>query len=236
MHPGARLATALRGDRGEFDGMTNDQDLELSVLERVADWDESPGNTPRKLDLTWQDAVAFFGLPAADPAAAEAAWIRLYAVLDPLLADGRLHGDLYMNRVRHLRPGYRGALALQSAKVAQLAAERAALDTEKTRANLQRDALAETHRRQDAARHALDEKSQALHMREADLTAAQGDLGTRAMQIDRDQAIARRETDAIRAAAKEELQAGRRVRVIGVLALTAAAAVGVWLAAVQGWV
>jgi GAF domain-containing protein len=223
--------------------MTHDNELEIRVLKRVLDWHESPANAPRRLDLSWQDALDFFEIPAAsgDEAGADAAWTTLYDALDAMIADGRLMGTLYVNRVRDLRPGYRGAMDLQADEAARLKAERDTLDTLASRLAAERDALDAARASLDvqqenaaATRQHLEQKAQILDTRDAALAATQADLDERQAHFERDRAIARRDLEGERAAAEAEMRAARGWRFAGILALVIALGLVVALAAGQG--
>lgn len=223
--------------------MTNDHDLQIRVLKRVLDWHEAPANAPRRLDMTWQDAVAFFGLPASSDAEVGTSWDTLYEALSEMAEDDKLQGEIYVNRVRDLRPGYRGAIELQAADAAKLAEERAELDEQAVRLASERrmldaarsniDALQESAA---ATRQELEQKAVILKTREAAQATAQAELDERQSNFERERAVARREAEGMQAAASEELRVARGWRFAGVLAMVVAIGVAVAMAAGQGWI
>jgi hypothetical protein len=207
--------------------MTTDQDLELSLLKRVFDWHDAPANAPRTLDLPWQEAPGFFGLPGDTPTALKASWDRIYMALDAMATDGRVEAEVYVNRVRNLKPGYRGTIELQADLAAHLAAERDKLEDARARLDADSETLA-------TALQELEEQSQILDQRVDQLTAARAELEERQALFDRDCARNRGDLEATRAAVDADLKAAGQWRMAGVGAVTLAVLAGVYLAATQG--
>lgn len=163
--------------------MTTDKDLQTRLLQRVLDWHEAPSNTPRTLDLPWQEAPLFFGLPSDTTDDVSASWEKIYDALTEMVADERVLADLYVNRVRNLKPGYRGTKELLDAKLAdltaerdQLAADRAQMDADRDALALSRDRLEIDRDRLAVARQEIDLKAEQLDFRAEKLTAAQAEL------------------------------------------------------------
>lgn len=227
-----------------------DPAFDAQILARLIDWHDAPANAPRRLDLTWQDAVAFFGLPSDTPEVAEASWDRLYAALEPMVADGRVLGDLYVNRVRDLRPGYRGLRARDGDTAARLEAERAALDAERAALEADRAALDAERARLDrmetqlaartetAARDAEVLAVRAEKLGEAEARAAKtaAALDDRAAALDRDTIAARRATASQQARADADMAAARQWRMAGVGMVVLTIIAGVAFAVTQGWI
>ncbi len=224
--------------------------FDAQILDRLIDWHDAPANAPRRLDLTWQDAVAFFGLPSDTPEATEASWDRLYAALEPMVADGRVLGDLYVNRLRDLRPGYRGLRARDGDTAARLEADRAALDAARAALDADRAALDADRARLDrmdaqlaarteaAARDAelLTVRAEKLAAGEAEIAERDAALHDRAAALDRETIAARRETARQQARAEADMAAARQWRMAGVGMVVLAIIAGIVGAVTQGWI
>jgi hypothetical protein len=227
---------------------SHDPAFDAQILARLIDWHDAPANAPRRLDLTWQDAVGFFGLPADTPEDAEAAWDKLYDALEPMVADGRVLGDLYVNRVRDLRPGYRGLRARDGDMAARLSANRAALDADRAALDADRAALDAERARLDrmetqlaarteaAARDAelLAVRAEKLGASETEAAARDASLTEREAALERETIAARRETANQQARADADMAAARQWRMAGVGLVVAAIVAGVVFAVTQG--
>jgi hypothetical protein len=227
-----------------------DPAFDAQILQRLIDWHDAPANAPRRLDLTLQDAVAFFGLPSDTPEVADTSWDRLYAALDPMVADGRVLGDLYVNRVRDLRPGYRGLRARDGDLTARMATDRAALDADRAALDTDRAALDAERARLDrmetklaarteaAARDAelLAVRAEKLRDSKAQVDARDAALADREAALDRETIAARRETANQQAQAYADLAAARRWRMAGVGMVVLTIVAGVAFAVTQGWI
>lgn len=227
-----------------------DPAFEVQILRRLIDWHDAPANAPRKLDLTWQDAVVFFGLPSDTAAAADASWDRLYAALEPMAADGRVLGDVYVNRLRDLRPGYRGLRARDGDMAARLKADRDALDADRAALDADRAALDADRARLDRMDTQLAARSETA-ARDAELLAVRAEklaeaearlddhiaaLADRTAALDRDTIAARRETASQQARADADMAAARQWRLAGVGMVVLAIVAAVAFAVTQGWI
>lgn len=227
-----------------------DPALDAQILSRLIDWHDAPANAPRRLDLTWQDAVVFFGLPADTPATESASWDRIYDALVPMLDDGRVLGELYVNRLRDLRPGYRGLRARDGDLAARLAADRDALEADRADLEADRAALAADRARIDrldtrlsaeieqAQRDAelLAVRAEAMAETQARIAATEAALAEREAAFDRDRAIAQRRANDAQARADADMAAARQWRMAGVGMVVLTLIAGVAFAVTQGWV
>lgn len=227
-----------------------DPTLDAQILQRLIDWHDAPANAPRRLDLVWQDAVVFFGLPSDTPAAESASWDRLYDALEPMMADGRVLGELYVNRLRDLRPGYRGLRARDGDMAARLAADRDALEDDRAALDADRAALAADRARLDRMDARLSAeieqakrdtellavRAEALADSQRRITESEAALADREAALERDRAIARRQAADAQARADADMRAAQRWRMAGVGLVVLAVLGGVYLAATQGWV
>ena len=230
--------------------MTTDTDLETNVLQRLIDWHDAPANAPRRLDLAWQDAVVFFGLPSDTPEVERASWDRLYDALEAMIADGRVLGELYVNRLRDLAPGYRGLRARDGDTAARLAADRAALDADRAALEADRAALAADRARIDRMETRLSAeieqaqrdnellalRAEAMTESQRRIAEAETALAEREAAHARDHVIAMRSAADAQARAEADQRAAQAWRTAGVGMVVLAILGGVAFAVTQGWV
>lgn len=227
-----------------------DPTLDAHILQRLIDWHDAPANAPRRLDLVWQDAVVFFGLPSDTPEIESTSWNRLYDALEPMVADERVLGELYVNRLRDLRPGYRGLRARDGDMAARLVADREALEDDREALDAARAALEADRARIDRMDARLSAETEQAK-RDTELLAVRAEamaesqrriadteaaLAAREAAHERDRAIARRQTAAAQARADADLRAAQQWRMAGVGLVVLAIAGAVYLAATQGWI
>ena len=227
-----------------------DPTLDAHILQRLIDWHDAPANAPRRLDLVWQDAVVFFGLPSDTPEIESTSWNRLYDALEPMVADERVLGELYVNRLRDLRPGYRGLRARDGDMAARLEADREALKDDREALDAARAALeADRARidRMDARLSAETEqakrdtellavRAEAMTASEHRIAEAEAALADREAVLERDRATALRHAATAQARADADIRSAQRVRMTGVGLVVLAVLGGVYLAATQGWI
>lgn len=227
-----------------------DPTLDAQILARLIDWHDAPTNAPRRLDLTWQDAVVFFGLPSDTPDAETASWDRIYDALVAMMDDGRVLGEVYVNRLRDLRPGYRGLRARDGDMVARLEADRVALEEDRAALDAERAVLAADRARLDRMDTRLSAETEQAK-RDTELLAVRAEaiaesqrriaeteaaLADREAVLERDRATALRHAATAQARADADIRSAQRVRMAGVGLVVLAVLGGVYLAATQGWI
>lgn len=227
-----------------------DPTFDAQILARLIDWHDAPANAPRRLDLAWQDAVVFFGLPSDTPDAERASWDRIYDALEAMLADGRVLGELYVNRLRDLAPGYRGLRARDGDTAARLAADRAALEDDRAALDADRAALDADRARLDRmearlsaeteqatrASELLAVRAEAMTESQRRMAEAEAALAEAEAAHARDTAIARRRIADAQARADADMAAARQWRMAGVGMVVLAIIAGVAFAVTQGWI